>query len=192
MRLLVAIALGRWEQVRALRKNAPAGEPDRQWRELVLMAHLFAGIPRQIEAYEVLAHAGGLGALEPDEALHEPDLPQRGKSLFDQIYGANSETVRLRISNHHPDFGDWVAGHAYGRVLTRPGLSAKEREICAVAVLAAMEQDRQLAGHVRGAIHCGANHLELEAALIEASDFIRPEALQRAQVIVQRFAHPKT
>ena len=49
VRLSAGIALGAWDEVRTLRQEAPAGEPDRAWREIVLQSHLFAGFPRVVE-----------------------------------------------------------------------------------------------------------------------------------------------
>ena len=49
-RLSAAVVLGDWEGLRALRAQAPPGQPDRRWREALLQTHLFAGFPRTIEA----------------------------------------------------------------------------------------------------------------------------------------------
>src|SRR5688500_8150123 len=65
IRLVAAIVLGRWDEVEHLRKSAPSSEPDRAWREAVLMSHLFGGVPRLVEAYEVLERVGGLGQIAP-------------------------------------------------------------------------------------------------------------------------------
>jgi 4-carboxymuconolactone decarboxylase len=188
LRLTAAIVLGRWDEVQDVRASAPPGEPDREWREAVLQVHLFSGIPRQLEAYEVLERAGGLGAVGPDEALAEPDLPERGAGLFDRIYGAHAGAVRARIGAHHPDFARWVAGHAYGRVLTRPGLSARVRELLAVGALAALGQERQLASHARGAVACGATAEEVLEAVEVVSPLLTEERVVKARQVVAHFA----
>jgi 4-carboxymuconolactone decarboxylase len=188
LRLTAAIVLGRWDEVQAVRASAPTGEPDRAWREAVLQVHLFSGIPRQLEAYEALERAGGLGAVGPEEALAEPDLPERGAGLFDRIYGAHAEAVRARIAAHHPDFARWVGGHAYGRVLTRPGLSARVRELLAVGALAALGQERQLASHARGAVACGATAEEVREAVEAVSPLLTEERLVKARQVVAHFA----
>lgn len=190
-RLFVAIVLGDWDEVRAIRERAPPGEPDRSWREAVLQVHLFAGFPRQVEAYEVLAEVGGLGEEGPDEALGEPDLEDRGRELFAHIYGKNAKAVEDRLHAHHDDFGRWIVGHAYGRVLSRPGLAANRRELLAVGALAATGQTRQLASHARGAIHCGATPAEVLAVIDAAADLIRPERLEAAREVAAKFARPK-
>lgn len=186
-RLFTAVVLGKWEELARIRAQAGPGEPDRAWREAILQAHLFCGFPRVVEALGVLAEAGGLGRAGPEEILGEGDQPARGRELFERVYAQESDKVRAILEGGHPDFAAWIEGHAYGRVLTRPGLEADRREILAVAGLAALGQDRQLAGHVRGARRCGASREELEAALDAVGDLIRPERLERARRVLERF-----
>ena len=186
-RLTAGIVLGRWDVVRAARAEADPA-PDRAWREAVLQTHLFAGFPRLVEAYGVLGEVGGLGDPDPDETPGEPDRPERGRELFDRIYGGVADAVRGTLQNAHGDFARWIEGHAYGRVLTRPGLDPDRREELAVACLAALGQDRQLMSHARGALRLGSSPERLRAALDAIEDFVDPDALARARRIVERVA----
>lgn len=187
VRLFTACVLGRWDEVRRLRAEAPPPEPDRGWREAVLQVHVFAGFPRTVEAYGVLAEVGGLGELGPDERLAEPDLPERGRALFERIYERHADTIRATLEAGHPDFADLIEGHAYGRVLSRPGLAAATRELLAVAALCALGQERQLASHARGAVRCGAAAEDVHAALAEAAELMEPERLERGLRVLERF-----
>jgi 4-carboxymuconolactone decarboxylase len=189
-RLFTACVLGRWDEVERERR-ALVAPPDRAFREVVLMVHLFAGMPRQVEAYEVLDRAGGMGTLEPGEATGEGDQVERGRTLFGLIYGENRAAVEARLYGFHPDFGRFILGHAYGRVLAREGLTPRLRELLAVGALAAMGQERQLASHARGAVHAGASKDEVEAALAEVQALIEPERYQRGLQVVLRFARAK-
>ena len=188
LRLFAAIVLGRWDLVAKMRRDAPEGEPDRAWRETVLQAHVFAGFPRAVEAYGVLQAAGGLGDPEPDEVLGESEQPARGAELFQRIYGEHTERIRTFLRASHPDFAAWIEGHAYGRILTRAGLSADRRELLAVVALAAFRQERQLASHVRGALRCGADAERVHAALECVRDVVGDEACDEARRIATRFA----
>ncbi len=187
VRLSALIALGRWDELGALRRAAPAGEPDRRWREVVLQAHLFAGFPRVVEAASVLAAAGGLGACEADERESAPPELAAGRALFDAIYGARAEAVRAELAGFHPVLARWIDEHAYARVLARPGLGADRRELCAVAALAAQGQDRQLASHARGAVRLGASPAEVRETLEEIAALLEPAALARAREVVAHF-----
>lgn len=185
-RVTAATVLGRWDALAELRRTAPSGEPDRAWREALLQTHLFAGFPRLVEAYAVLDAAGGLGALDAGEARAEPDQPERGFELFRRIYGSAAVGLREKLAGQHPDFGAWIQGHAYGRVLARPGLAADRREILACVALAALGQERQLASHLRGALACGARRAELVEALAAAADLLGEGERTRAQAELAR------
>jgi len=187
LRLFAAVVLGNWEVVGELRRAAPAGEPDRAWRETVLQAHVFAGFPRVVEAYGVLGAAGGLGTPEAEEVLAEAEQPARGRALFERIYGDHAERVRRFLRQGHPDFAAWIEGHAYGRILSRPGLPADRRELLAVAALAALGQDRQLASHARGSLRCGATAEEVHGVLETIADLVDPERRERAERVLARF-----
>ncbi len=190
VRLFVAVVLGRWDDLRAVRRAAGPGEPDRRWREAVLQAHLFAGFPRVVEALGVLGEEGGLGEPDADEHTSESDaeLRARGRELFERIYADGAERVRDVLHRGHAEFADWIESHAYGRVLARPGLDAATRELCAAAGLAATGQDRQLASHARGALRCGATAAELREALDCVRPWIDPDTWERADRVARRFA----
>ena len=188
VRLSALVVLGDWDGLTALRAAAPEGEPDRAWREVVLQSHLFAGFPRLVEAYEVLDAAGGLGAWDEDEGDGDHDFEARGAALFERIYADNADGVRARLATFHPDYHRWIAQHAYGRVLARPGLGAEVRELCAVAALLALGQDRQLASHARGAVRCGAAPALVAAVPDCVSDLVPSAYLTRGRAVLERFA----
>ncbi len=184
VRLVVGIVLGRWETVRSARQEAGPGEPDRVWREAVLQTHLFAGFPRLVEAWRILDEEGGLGVLDPDE-LEEPD-EDGGRVLFDRIYAGQAQKVRETLTARHPLLARWIAEHAYGRVLARPGLAPHQREILAVVSLAAQGQWLQLESHARGALRSGATSEQLEAGLAQVEDLLEEDLLARASEILAR------
>lgn len=187
-RVFTAIVVGEWDKLREQRLAAPAGEPDRAWREALLQAHVFAGFPRVVEALDVLEDAGGLGAAQADEQLGEPEQPERGRALFERIYAEHAGRVREFLQRGHPDFARWIEGHAYGRVLSRPGMGAAERELLAVCALAALGQERQLVSHVRGALRCGAAAADVRAVLLVCRDLIGTQRCDDALRIAQRVA----
>ncbi len=187
-RLFTLVVLGEWEKLRHARQAAPAGEPDRGWRECVLQAHVFAGFPRVVEAYGVLSACGGLGTVEPEEVLAEAEQPQRGRALFERIYEKEAARVREVLRAGHPDFERWIESHAYGRILSRPGLDPRARELLAVAGLAALGQDRQMASHARGALRCGAAAEDVRAVIECVADLISAERLERARTVSAHFA----
>jgi alkylhydroperoxidase/carboxymuconolactone decarboxylase family protein YurZ len=187
-RLFAACVLGKWDEVRAVRRAAVPPEPDRRWREALLQVHVFAGVPRAVEAYGVITEVGGLGEAAPEELGDAVDADARGQALFERIYQAGAAEVRAMLVRHHPDFARFVLEHAYARVLARDGLSADRRELLAVAALAAQGQERQLASHGRGAIRCGATRAELFDVLASLQGLIQPERAESARRVLERFA----
>ena len=179
--------LGDWPALGELRRAHP-GLAGLRGREALLQLHLFCGFPRIVEAFGVLADAGGLGEPEPDERRSEADRPDAGKALFDRIYEAQSERVAGLLGDYHPDFQGWILGHAYGRVLSRPGLSARERELLACVALTATDQHRQLASHVRGALRCGATRQDLLDVLRVLEELLPAERLERSAAVFRRFS----
>jgi len=184
-RLFAACVLGDWKTVRTERARATGNEPDRRWREALLMVHVFAGVPRAVESYGVLESGGGLGIPSNDE-LEEPTTG--GEELFERIYAESKDEVRALLRRHHPLFARHVLEHAYGRVLCRPGLTADRREILACAALAVLGQDRQLASHARGAVRCGATATDVAAVIEAVADLALPERIETAREVVRRFA----
>lgn len=189
LRFTVLVVLGRWHELGALRRGL-SESPGRAWREALLQAHLFAGFPRIVEAFGVLEQAGGMGTPGPDEVLAEPDRPDLGAALFARIYGRGAGAVQAGLVAHHPDFAGWILGHAYGRVLARPGLEPAERELLAVVALAALGQERQLASHARGAVALGAPPAEVHGALAAVADLLGPTLTADGQRVLERFARP--
>ncbi len=190
VRLSTAIVVGHWDAAREELRCAGPDGPDRAWRETVLQTHLFAGFPRLVQAVAELEPAGGLGTPAPEELEGEAPGAARGESLFGRIYGEGAPRVRAAIAAGHGDLERWVIEHAYARVLARPGLEAGVRELLAVAALAALDQERQLASHARGALRCGATPGELAAALDAVEDLVEPARLERARRLVERFTTP--
>jgi len=54
---------------------------------------------------------------------------------------------------------------AYGKILGRPGLDPKRRELCTLAAIAMLDAPRQLNAHLRGALNTGSTREEVDAVL---------------------------
>lgn len=162
-------------------------------REAILQTFLFAGYPRAIHAFEVLD--GVLGEREISENPRRDRVPpraaahtffrRRGREFFEKVYRDDTGIVVDRIAGFHPEFMDWILQDAYGKVLARPFLEVKTREILASALLIALELPRQLTPHLRGALREGARDRELREMIRQLELFVpRPaadKALQRLE-----------
>ncbi|MEZ5966049.1 MAG: carboxymuconolactone decarboxylase family protein [Planctomycetota bacterium] len=133
--------------------------------EGLLQGVLFYGFPRSITAFEALNSAWPSEHPPQGGTLPEADQPAAGRALFDAIYGKNAVAVADMLARGHGELRAFVLDVAYGRILTRPALPPRTREIVATAVLAAMQQTPQMVAHGRGALHFGATANELREAL---------------------------
>ena len=188
VRLFVTAVVGDSEGLAGVCAAAGPGEPNGLWSEALLQVHLFAGFPRTIEAFEVVRRASGLRRFEAGAPRRSTELQDAGDALFERIYAASADSVRGRLAEHHPDMARWIREHVYGRVLSRPGLAARMRELLAVAALAVTGPDRQLASHARGAVRCGATPEEVSAAVHAVRDLLSDKRAVVVRTVLRRFA----
>jgi 4-carboxymuconolactone decarboxylase len=142
---------------------APAGEVE----EALLQAHLFVGFPDVLAALAAWRRISGTPA-PPDGGEGADDWRVRGESVCATVYGSNYLRLRENVRALHPDLERWMIEGGYGRVIGRPGLSLRARELCNVALLGAWGAPRQLHSHLRGALHAGAAPAEVDAAVAAA------------------------
>ena len=62
----------------------------------------------------------------------------------------------------HPDLAAWILEDGYGKVLSRPVLTVRERELLIVAVLGTLNVPAQLKSHQLGAVRVGAGEAEVK------------------------------
>ncbi|MEZ5980529.1 MAG: hypothetical protein R3F34_20280 [Planctomycetota bacterium] len=99
VRLTVAVCRNDWDGLTALGETAVT---DRRWREALLQVHLFAGFPAVVEAFTRLGRVDAVGEVVPQEAALEPDRHERGRGLFERIYGAHGTRSRV-LAGAHPE-----------------------------------------------------------------------------------------
>jgi len=155
--------------------------------EVILQSYLFAGFPRALNA----ARIWRTFVLEPmPETLIESggleDWKERGKMTCSIVYGAAYEKLRANIRALHPLLDDWMIADGYGKVLSRPLLDLKLRELCIVAACAASGQQRQLHSHLRGALNAGVQADELERALDALTDLLPADNVASYKLLFAR------
>jgi 4-carboxymuconolactone decarboxylase len=89
------------------------------------------------------------------------------------------DRLRVNIRELHPALDVWMIVEGYGKVLSRPGLDLKRRELCVVAVCAALGQERQLHSHLHGALNAGATPAEVDETLGMVEEMLDPAAKER-------------
>ena len=157
--------------------------------ELILQSYLFAGFPRALNAMREWRRLSGLPApvVDAGERFEQArDWRERGEETCATVYGPFYERLRHNIRELHPALDAWMIVEGYGKVLSRPALDLKRRELCIVAACAAAGQDRQLHSHLHGALHAGATPAEVEAALRALEGVLEPDARRRYDALWAR------
>jgi 4-carboxymuconolactone decarboxylase len=81
--------------------------------------------------------------------------------------------------------GDWIVDFAFGDVHTRPGLTARERELIIVAVLTTLgSSDPQVRAHIRALRAIDAPWNEIEEAILQTTPYAGvPRAVNAMKVL---------
>ncbi len=190
IRLAGAVARGGDERLqRAIADVLSAKVPPLMVDEAILMAIVAVGFPRTLvgmRAWRRTAIGDRLSAIgEPapgaDYRRHE-EWTRQGEETCRIVYGSNYERLRETVRQLHPALDGWMITEGYGRTLSRPGLTLRQRELLMVAMCAVLDVPHQLHSHLKGALHAGATVAEvgeaLEAVIGELSEREREQARQ--------------
>ncbi|HEX6575403.1 MAG TPA: carboxymuconolactone decarboxylase family protein [Gemmatimonadaceae bacterium] len=191
-----AIAGADESTTRQIMESAVSVADPRKVDEVILQSYLFAGFPRTLNAARMWRAASGFAAPPSDqdaELRNNSNWITRGEKTCSTVYGESYEMLRANIRTLHPALDAWMITDGYGKVLSRPGLDLKTRELCIVAACAVSRQQRQLHSHLHGALNAGASHDEVEEALASLSNLIDAEELGRYRSLlahVESRRHP--
>ena len=182
VRLSAVVTAGSETQLRAVIAEA-VGVVRPSWvEEVILQSYLFGGFPRALNAMREWRRASGELAPVEDETAgieHAAAWERDGERTCAAVYGRFYERLRDNIRDLHPALDAWMVVDGYGKVLSRPELDLRRRELCIVASCALGRQDRQLHSHLHGALHVGAHPEELTAVLEALDDLLPAPDLRR-------------
>lgn len=159
--------------------------------EIILQSYLFAGFPRALNAARAWRIASGRPGPAADPEASVEDLAvwrARGEETCAIVYGDHYEKLRRNIRGLHPALDEWMIVDGYGKVLSRPGVDLRTRELCVVAACAVSGQQRQLHSHFHGALNAGVSAGQLSAVLDALTDLISRDDLVRYRQLLQKVA----
>ena len=171
VRVAAAVARGKTPELTARLAAARDARVPGLWiEELLLQSMLVVGYPLALVAFGVWRAVGGPAPVEGDgaESLAHADWESwtaRGAAVCREVYGRAYHKLLVNLRALHPALEDLVLVDAYGKVIGRPGLDLKRRELCTVAATAVLGTAEQLHSHLRGALNTGASGEEIEAVL---------------------------
>lgn len=143
--------------------------PDRLFSELFLHLSLVLGYPTMLDGLSHLREMSGVASKQPTASLCEEKLLSRGTKSLSRIYGNTTPRLLSNMALLHVDLPRIVLRDVYGRMMSRPGLNLREREIVNVIVLSLQGLDQQLYSHVRGALRVGVTAKMLKEVIAIAS-----------------------
>jgi 4-carboxymuconolactone decarboxylase len=171
VRVAAAVARGKVPELKARFAAAREARVPGLWiEELLLQSMLVVGYPLALVAFGAWRGVGGPAPVEGDgaEDLAHADWQSwaaRGAAVCREVYGRAYHKLLVNLRALHPALEDLVLVDAYGKVIARPGLDLKRRELCTVAATALLGTADQLHSHLRGALNTGASGEEIEAML---------------------------
>jgi 4-carboxymuconolactone decarboxylase len=108
-----------------------------------------------------------------------------GLDLFRKIYRYNHFEVLNALKNDHPELPRWILRDVYGKVLTRPALDPKTRELAAAAALTVLQVYPQLLSHIKGGLNLGADNDEVREVILQMEAFAPKGTVRKALRILR-------
>lgn len=168
VRVATAIAKGGEAMLRERLRAARGAQVPPLWiEELLLQSLLNVGYPLSLAAWGVWREVAGPPADTGEPVVHAEwqRWAERGPDACGQVYGRTYHKLLVNLRALHPAIESLVVIDAYGKILGRPGLDAKLRELCTMAAIAFVDAPKQLHAHFRGALNTGATPEEVDATL---------------------------
>ena len=173
VRIATATATGDEATLRERMIAARAADVPFLWvEELLLQGFLNVGYPLTLVAFAVWREVSGPPKDVGDPIAH-PEWEawtERGVKACAEVYGRTYHKLLVNLRALHPAIEPLVVVDAYGKILSRPGLDTKRRELCTLAAIAMLNAPRQLHAHLRGALNTGSTREEVDGvlAIVEA------------------------
>jgi 4-carboxymuconolactone decarboxylase len=162
-----------------------AAQAPAEAEEVLVQSYLFLGYPAALNALGLWRRRTGRPAPEVSDGAWE-GWAARGETVCREVYGDQYPALREVMAGIHPDLDHWAVVEGYGKVLGRPGLDLRTRELCIVGLLAGIEARRQLHAHLRGCLNVGVSPARVGAALDAVAPLIGPERTTVARQVWAR------
>ncbi|MGH7699983.1 MAG: carboxymuconolactone decarboxylase family protein [Gemmatimonadales bacterium] len=178
VRVATATATGSEDVLRDRMQAARGAEVPAEWmEELLLQSLLNVGYPLALVAFGVWREVAG-----PPRAAGEPVAHAgweawvgRGEEACRAVYGRTFHKLLINLRALHPALEPLVLVDAYGKLLGRPALDARRRELCTLAAIAMLDAPRQLHAHLRGALNTGSSREDVDQVLALVEQDLGPE-----------------
>ncbi len=101
--------------------------------------------------------------------MADNERSRRGTEVRQKL-GMDTEASKHRFDNIDPEFSgqvdEYLNNACFGDVWARPGLDLRTRRLLTIAMLAALGRERQLRGHIVGALQQGISREEVLETIV--------------------------
>ena len=143
--------------------------PERMFSELFLQLSLLLGFPTMLEGFSILRTVSDKSQKGPEHSFVEGKAENEGRKVLKRVYGSAVDRLLVNLKTMHDVVPSVIVRDVYGRILSRPGLSLRERELINVAVLSIQGLEQQLYSHIRGALRMQAEIKAIRSAIVLAA-----------------------
>ena len=159
-------------------------------REIILTSYLFDGYPTAVEGFRLIDKLAPSSSTDDGACFYSPEnvaqWRQRGAALCQLIYGRQYETLMNRVQSFAPELKDAMLVEGYGKVLARPKLDIRLRELCVVAILAFKNRPRQLLSHLLGALRLKVPPQSIMQAILSQNEILPPHSIILFERVIDR------
>jgi alkylhydroperoxidase/carboxymuconolactone decarboxylase family protein YurZ len=144
--------------------------------EAILQTYLFCGFPSTIESLKAFNKVFNYKADE----YNVSNIKSSGQKVCKIIYGANYLKLLKNMASISPDLKNWMIEEGYGKVLSRPGLTLKQRELINASILSTSYFPVQLLSHLIGALNAGSSKQELQSVIKQTQKYNSKANIKKA------------
>lgn len=120
-----------------------------------------------------------------DKERHNKGMKVRRSVLGDK-HVDNAEASK---TDFDADFQEYITTNAWGSVWSREGITKRERSMIAVALLAALGHDEELAMHIRATRNTGTSKDDIKEVLMQTAVYAGIPAANKAFRIAKQVYH---
>jgi len=97
---------------------------------------------------------------------------KKGLKIFEKVYREKAASTLNKIKSYDKELADVLIDTAYGRILSRPALDLKTKELCIVSMLIPLGKTLALKRHINGALNAGVKPEHLREVLVASHLYV--------------------
>jgi len=164
--------------------------PELLFSELFLHLSLLLGYPTMLDCFQMLRTIAPNSVIPSSKQENASVIVTRGRNSLRRVYGEALPRLLVNLRSLHPIAPEMIVRDAYGRIISRAGLSLREREIVNVVVLSIQGLYGQLYSHLRGALREGVSSKTLRDTINSAARIAGTD-LRQSLMLLSSLAGPR-